>query len=196
MKQSKLIFIFIVLSILILSYSFIFNEKQTSTTKTTRELYLQYCAGCHGQKLERFAARQWVYGSSLKEVSSTIKNGRPAIGMPGYTKAMDDEQITAMANYMISEVAKVPAIVPTSFNDKDTVRSINFSFVLKEAVGKNLNIPWGLAFLPNGDMLVTEKAGQLYLVTQGRMTSVEGLPPFARPGPYRRHRSDEDGLDQ
>jgi len=178
MKQSKLVFILIVLSVLIFLYSFVFNNEQTSTPKTTRELYLQFCASCHGQKLERFAARQWVYGSSLKEVSATIRNGRPAIGMPGYSKAMNDEQITAMANYMIAEVAKVPAIVPSSFNDKDTVRSINFPFVLKEVVGKNLNIPWGLVFLPNGDILVTEKAGQLYLVHNGKMTSIEGLPPI------------------
>ena len=178
MKPSKSAFILLAFLIVIFSFSFIFNNQSASTPKTTRELYLQFCASCHGQNLERFAARQWVYGSSLKEVSSTIKNGRPAIGMPGYSKAMDDDQIAAMAAYMIREVAKVPAIVPSSFNDNDTIKSVNFSFILKEVVGKNLNIPWGLAFLPNGDMLVTEKAGQLYLVSKGKMTRIEGLPPF------------------
>jgi len=178
MKPRKSAFIPVAFLILIFSFAFVFDYQVPLTPKTTRELYLQFCAGCHGQNLERFAARQWVYGSSLKEVSSTIKNGRPAIGMPGYSKAMDDDQIAAMATYMIREVAKVPAIVPSTFNDKDTVKSVNFSFVLKEVVGKNLNIPWGLAFLPNGDMLVTEKAGQLYQVSKGVMTSIEGLPPI------------------
>jgi len=178
MKPRKSAFIPVAFLILIFSFAFVFDYQVPSTPKTTRELYLQFCASCHGQNLERFAARQWVYGSSLKEVSSTIKNGRPAIGMPGYSKAMDDDQIAAMATYMIREVAKVPAIVPSTFNDKDTVKSVNFSFVLKEVVGKNLNIPWGLAFLPNGDMLVTEKAGQLYQVSKGVMTSIEGLPPI------------------
>ena len=178
MDQSKSLFLIVAYLIVIFSFSFVFDKQPPIPPKSTRELYLQFCAGCHGQKLERFAARQWIYGSSLKEVSSTIKNGRPAIGMPGYSKAMDDDQITAMANYMIAEVAKVPAKIPSTFNDNDTVRSMNFSFVLKEVVGKNLNIPWGMAFLPNGDLLVTEKAGQLYQVSKGKMTLIEGLPPI------------------
>ncbi|MFT3752027.1 MAG: PQQ-dependent sugar dehydrogenase [Paludibacter sp.] len=162
--------------ILFISFSFAPGNQQTTTAKTTRELYLQYCASCHGEKLERFAARQWVYGNSVNDVSSTIKNGRPPIGMPGYSKAMTDEQIRALAEYMIAEVPKVPANEPPRFNINDTIKSANFSFILKEVTDVNLPIPWGLAFLPNGDMLVTEKSGKLYLVSKGIAKPVEGLP--------------------
>jgi len=160
----------------LISFSFVLDKQQTPTIKTTRELYLQHCASCHGEKLERFAARQWVYGNSLNDVSSTIKNGRPPIGMPGYSKAMTDEQIRAMAEYMIAEVPKVPANEPSRFNIKETIKSANFSFVLKEVTSGNLSIPWGMAFLPNGDMLVTEKSGKLYQISKGVMTQIEGLP--------------------
>ena len=39
--------------------------------------------------------------------------------------------------------------------------------------------PWALAFLPNGDMLITERAGRLRLVRDGRLASapIGGLPP-------------------
>ncbi len=43
--------------------------------------------------------------------------------------------------------------------------------------------PWSFAFLPNGDMLVTEKPGRLRIVRNGKLlpTPVEGVPPvFAR----------------
>ncbi|HEY9763612.1 MAG TPA: PQQ-dependent sugar dehydrogenase [Trichocoleus sp.] len=40
-----------------------------------------------------------------------------------------------------------------------------------EEVVSGLDVPWGMAFLPNGDMLVTERAGQVRLVRQGQLRS-------------------------
>lgn len=176
MKNSKFLFVILSALLLLVVYAFVTEKQQNVTPETTRELYLQHCASCHGENLDRFAARQWVYGSSLREVSSTIKHGRPAIGMPGYSRAMNDEEIAAMAKYMIEEVAKVPEPEPAPFREGNVVKSASFSFVLHEVAGENLNIPWGLAFLPNGDMLVTEKSGALYRVSKGKMIKIEGLP--------------------
>ncbi len=40
------------------------------------------------------------------------------------------------------------------------------------------DLPWRIAFLPDGRMLVTEKPGKLFLVTQaGRKLEVAGVPP-------------------
>jgi aldose sugar dehydrogenase len=44
-------------------------------------------------------------------------------------------------------------------------------------VAEGLENPWGLAFLPDGDMLVTERAGRLRLVQGGRLSEpISGLP--------------------
>ncbi len=51
-----------------------------------------------------------------------------------------------------------------------------------ETVVDGFDIPWGIAFLPNGDLLVTEKSGILYRVNQGKKTEITGLPPIYQRG--------------
>jgi glucose/arabinose dehydrogenase len=42
----------------------------------------------------------------------------------------------------------------------------------------SLDLPWRIAFLPDGRMLVTEKVGRVLLVTpQGAKTELGGVPP-------------------
>jgi glucose/arabinose dehydrogenase len=47
-----------------------------------------------------------------------------------------------------------------------------------ETVVTGLTMPWATAFLPNGDMLVTERVGKLRLVKNGQLdpTEISGLP--------------------
>lgn len=41
-----------------------------------------------------------------------------------------------------------------------------------ETIVEGINIPWGMAFLPNGELLVTEKSGKLYRVKHGEKTEI------------------------
>ena len=45
-----------------------------------------------------------------------------------------------------------------------------------ELVVPDLNIPWGMTFLPDGSMLITEKSGELIHFKDGKKTNIEGAP--------------------
>lgn len=61
-------------------------------------------------------------------------------------------------------------------DESEVVDSALYQFRVVDVVD-GLKIPWSMAWLPNGDMLVTERPGRLRVVSQGILSApVEGLP--------------------
>ncbi|AJR03712.1 PQQ-dependent sugar dehydrogenase [Siansivirga zeaxanthinifaciens] len=54
-----------------------------------------------------------------------------------------------------------------------TPQNLNYTY---ELVVPELNIPWGMVFLPDGSMLITEKSGELIHFKNGIKTNITGLP--------------------
>lgn len=53
-----------------------------------------------------------------------------------------------------------------------------------QLVAAGINVPWGMAQLPNGDILVTEKSGKLHLIRDGQLLekTIGGVPEVAEIG--------------
>ncbi len=49
-------------------------------------------------------------------------------------------------------------------------------------VASGLDHPWGMAFLPDGALLITERGGQLRLLRDGQLEPIEGVPEVAASG--------------
>jgi len=79
--------------------------------------------------------------------------------------------VAASATLLISTVLLLSS-------KKVTKRNSNKIDFKVETVVTGLNMPWATAFLPNGDMLVTERIGKLRLVKNGILDPIEitGLP--------------------
>ena len=70
-------------------------------------------------------------------------------------------------------------------SDKKVVVEKN---VILESLSDNLNKPWGMAFLPDSSLLLTERSGSIYQYiyssnsSQGQMDIVNGVPQVIASG--------------
>jgi glucose/arabinose dehydrogenase len=72
-----------------------------------------------------------------------------------------------------------PGAVPAAGNQPSSVviRSEKQNFRV-DTLATGLTSPWGIAFLPDGRILITEKAGQIRIVQNGRLLTdqIQGMP--------------------
>jgi glucose/arabinose dehydrogenase len=142
--------------------------------------YQNFCAGCHGVNLERFALKPWMEEEGIQLAFESIKFGLEDLGMPAFEKTFSDTEIEGLAKYIKNEVPKdnlKPAITIEGI-----VTSEEYKFAI-DTVVTGLIVPWGLAFLPNGDLLISERAGTLHRFSDGQLSApIEGLPPIMAVG--------------
>ena len=53
-----------------------------------------------------------------------------------------------------------------------------------DTIAKNVDKPWGMVFLPNGDILFSERSGSLFRINEadGSIDNIDGLPQIASTG--------------
>ena len=76
-------------------------------------LYAQLCASCHGNKLEggklpntNFIDNKWLHGSTKEAIAKNNKEGIVNKGMPAWNGAIKDEQVSMLADYILSKTSK------------------------------------------------------------------------------------------
>src|SRR5687768_10990936 len=76
-------------------------------------------------------------------------------------------------------IAALAAMIASSASAQTSTGSLSV-----ETVARGLDHPWGLAFLPDGKMLVTERAGRLRVVMRDGKVSpaVAGVPQVRASG--------------
>lgn len=142
--------------------------------------YNNYCMGCHGADKEAFINKDWMYGKDPEAVFSSIKNGHEDIGMPAFAAAFTDSEIKDLVNYLLGSDDETNDT--NALNDKIIIQSEKQKFYV-DTVVTELEIPWGMTWLPNGDMLINERSGNMYRFSDGKLSApIEGTPEVFRFG--------------
>jgi mono/diheme cytochrome c family protein len=96
-----------------------FTLAKDRTTASPEENYQKYCAGCHGERLESFVNRKWLYGNSWREVRSSIKKGIVEDGMPAYDTTFTDKELDELTSYILRGLENFTS---DDFEEKETGR--------------------------------------------------------------------------
>ena len=72
---------------------FSLRDIDSTMLKIAEANYKNYCAGCHGDQLEAFIDRKWVYGSAPDNLFKAINSGYPNLGMPSYDTTFTDDEV-------------------------------------------------------------------------------------------------------
>lgn len=177
----------LLLFITLVSYKSSYAYEGDNTFRTSefqdnvRENYLNYCAGCHGENLEKFDKSEWMYGNSNDAAITSIKLGREDIGMPGFAETFTEKEIRELAIYVRSQVPLNRPGSEVALKPDRIVKSKKQSFII-DTIVSGLDVPWGMEFLPNGDMLIAERAGLLYRYAGGKLQVITGLPDIIAKG--------------
>jgi len=149
------------------------SEKQK---ERAAENYQKWCADCHGKQLEHFVNRKWQYGDTQTEVAKIIKIGNEDAGMPAYEESFSQEEIQELAAYILNASQDDRYGFKGESVRSDTFQSIN-QVVKLDTVLSNIGNPWGMAFLPNGEFLLTIQSGEMYRVSNnGSKQAIQGVP--------------------
>lgn len=156
----------------------------TQTVDRATQAFSEHCSGCHGDTLQGARAAsllddQWTYGGDDESLARTIRDGRAEADMPAFTSILDEpriREIVAMIRSMASRAKGRPATRATRAVD-GVVTSERHSFRI-ETLTDALETPWGMAVLPDGRILVTERPGRLRIIENGRLLAepVGGIP--------------------
>src|SRR5581483_8691213 len=123
----------------------------------------------------------WAHGGDDDSLARSIRDGWPVNGMPPFKGVLSEQEIRAMVILIREARAKAQAggQANSGFHSVDGVRVTSelhdFAF---ERVAGGLETPWGMAFLPDGRLLVAERAGRVRIVELGRgvVQSIANIP--------------------
>jgi glucose/arabinose dehydrogenase len=157
--------------------------------QTGEEVYQNYCAGCHGPKMEGSSATalvkaNWKHGGDRNSIMKSIRDGIPGTEMAKWGGVLSEKEIQAVTDYIVKAQQNAGKRNPTASGTQPTVEkpvvldTRHYKLKVETVIAKGLNGPWGIEFIDNKRALITGKTGELYWIVDGKLDpkKIAGLP--------------------
>jgi aldose sugar dehydrogenase len=156
--------------------------------RPSTRLYAEFCANCHGTELQGNKAgslldKKWKNASDDEGLMRVISKGVPKSGMPAFGRVFSDAEIRALVIFIReSATRRVDPAVRHTFELPAGIQPSELHDYRIEKVIDGLDVPWSLAFLPDGRLLFTQRTGGIFIATQtdghwSTPQSIAGVPP-------------------
>jgi glucose/arabinose dehydrogenase len=156
------------------------------------EIYQALCATCHAADLSggmgpSFLDGEWKHGSGDLEIAETILKGNYELGMAPWEGILTDDQIRGLVIFL-REKEKEALVKGVTFprpEEGKVSETRHEKYTIETIVRQGLEIPWAIAFLPDGRKLVTERPGPLRIIeADGKLNPkpVAGTPQVIHHG--------------
>jgi len=165
----------------------------TASAQTAKQLYNNNCISCHQADGSGGAAGtstllddEWATDGSYRAQFKAIKEGMPDFGMPEYGSVMSDPEIWAVVNY-IQELRNHHKFHNTQYGPRqrgqDGYQTDRVTYRVETLLDHTTRIPWSVAFLPDGRMIVADRPGEVRLWKDGKLSQpIRGTPEVKHVG--------------
>ncbi len=140
------------------------------------------CAGCHGTNLQGTGKARSLFNAQFlanrndNEIVNSILTGFPVAGMPSFKDRISETLAHQLVYYMRIQGGRLnntPPVMPDP--NGLVVRHENGSFRM-EVVAAGLDVPWGIAFLPDRKTaIVPERGGKIRFIDIVKNTASEPI---------------------
>lgn len=164
--------------------------------RLTGQRYEENCSGCHGTpgnaaRAPNLFDTRLLSSRSDEDLFRTITRGVDGAEMPAFGEVLPPEQIWQLIAWLRLEADSArprPAFIADPAGAIVASQQQRFRI---DVVAQGLETPWGLAALPDGRMLVTERPGRLRIIdAHGRL-----LPNAVKNTPIVWERQDAGLMD-
>ena len=150
-------------------------------------VYAQFCASCHGPTLQGGSAGslvdgEWKFGGDDASIVASIRDGRPGTPMVAFKDLLNEDQIRQLIFHIRTQAELLKGKPEVKVDPEGHVVTSEKQTVKFEVVARDLETPWGIGFLSDKRMIVSERPGKLRIVENGKaLPAVTGTPvPWVR----------------
>jgi aldose sugar dehydrogenase len=158
--------------------------------RDVRKIFEESCASCHGADLRGGSGAgliqsHWRTVGTDARWAAVISGGAGEGAMPSFGETLSEQEIRGLVVFIreANERAESAGNPAPRRAETGLVSTREHDFRV-ETVAEGFEIPWSIAFLPDGRMLVTERKGTLRIIENGRLLPepIAGVPEVVAQG--------------